>query len=862
MPIKKALVFVHHLLPLAFCLSTSAATVELHRSFEYEQSQAPTPACNTRHEPPSSQLSGPELGSEATGYVSKALSLCVLLKKALVVAYKHPLKTLTLLLALQGTGPYPQLSCAEALSVTNLNQNKSYMVGSNSTVGISRMSVNGTGPFNAILTTPVKEAGFLGLPSDRLRKRYLIYGGTAYEFYGEQFGLVFVPNDTFLLAMRPDLVPIYSKVDDLGEPGSTLNGSIIINLRYPLTSTPGTVTPTGVPTSKPSTVVGLTNTTATVSPIRTLPSTKMIPTSSSTTAYDRRKSSIEITNLPQILTYTTINDTIRLLPIEVTAACPCQLTLAYNGPFLSREAFPFISYKNATKLRSVSLLINSSTDASSFFAEVFLTADSSYVPSADEAKGRIFLEVYVYLVDAAGLNAFNLRRGLIEVRPAALNYTPIVATNLVQNLTYEPEFPNPTPLLPISFTAACPCNLTFTTDAFYPGALYQFGGVTVNGSLILSTIQFNAPSTEQPYYIAKFSFSDSLAVSQFLSSLFLAPACPKDLRRDRPVGASLDIYIRDSTYPSIGGDVNGRVKLEANWINGVSNYTIPPRCTMTTESVSSSSSQLPTSFTTVSLAPTTTASTASESSLELTTSSVTTTVPVVETSLRRTTVREGTQLSASAADLSSDHSIIILGTAVGGGAVACGLLAGLIAYKRGVCGKPKKSVSNRDGDHELALQARTVEEPDSSLGVHRRDSRENTYVDRAGIPGVHDNAGYQNLPLKSKYEQIIPRTQFDYDYAFTNLHKAARKGACDLIDIFLQFGVPVDMVNEEGYTPLQLASMEGHLDASKLLIARFADKNLTNRDNKTALDLARERGHKEIISFLEASSQYRPLPDS
>lgn len=86
------------------------------------------------------------------------------------------------------------------------------------------------------------------------------------------------------------------------------------------------------------------------------------------------------------------------------------------------------------------------------------------------------------------------------------------------------------------------------------------------------------------------------------------------------------------------------------------------------------------------------------------------------------------------------------------------------------------------------------------------------------------------------------------------LHDAARKGLCGIIETHLLFGVPIDLVNEEGYTALHLAAIAGHTDACSLLLSRGANKSRKTIDGKTALKLAREKGNVQVTALLGASS--------
>lgn len=144
---------------------------------------------------------------------------------------------------------------------------------------------------------------------------------------------------------------------------------------------------------------------------------------------------------------------------------------------------------------------------------------------------------------------------------------------------------------------------------------------------------------------------------------------------------------------------------------------------------------------------------------------------------------------------------------------------------------------------------------EKSSQVHVNDPEsgiQNQYVNLALVkPELHSSP---NTTEKSTYDTLPTHLPFDYDNIFINLQEAAKTGDCGLIEILLSSGIPVDSVNAEGYTALQLAAIEGQEAACRLLVSRGADKNLTTPEDKTALDLARENNHLLVIAFLENSS--------
>ncbi len=104
------------------------------------------------------------------------------------------------------------------------------------------------------------------------------------------------------------------------------------------------------------------------------------------------------------------------------------------------------------------------------------------------------------------------------------------------------------------------------------------------------------------------------------------------------------------------------------------------------------------------------------------------------------------------------------------------------------------------------------------------------------------------------YCSVVPRQPENSNDIFASLHKAASEGSCEEIEILLSFGVPIDLRDDDGYTPLQRGVMAGKENTCRLLLAREADRSLKTPHGKTALELAKELQFAKLVALLESSS--------
>lgn len=112
------------------------------------------------------------------------------------------------------------------------------------------------------------------------------------------------------------------------------------------------------------------------------------------------------------------------------------------------------------------------------------------------------------------------------------------------------------------------------------------------------------------------------------------------------------------------------------------------------------------------------------------------------------------------------------------------------------------------------------------------------------------------------YDRILEATvRHGADVTSTNrfggtaLIPASEHGYAETVRILLAAGVPVDHVNDLGWTALLEAVLFGDGSASYvevvgLLVEAGADTSIADFQGRTARDTARDRGHTEIVRVM------------
>ena len=84
------------------------------------------------------------------------------------------------------------------------------------------------------------------------------------------------------------------------------------------------------------------------------------------------------------------------------------------------------------------------------------------------------------------------------------------------------------------------------------------------------------------------------------------------------------------------------------------------------------------------------------------------------------------------------------------------------------------------------------------------------------------------------------------------LHVAAERGDAAVVSLLLRAFADVDVVDQDGNTPLLLACRPGHLEVAKALLDKGADASAANRHGDTPLLAAMAAGNAELVRELSA----------
>ena len=88
----------------------------------------------------------------------------------------------------------------------------------------------------------------------------------------------------------------------------------------------------------------------------------------------------------------------------------------------------------------------------------------------------------------------------------------------------------------------------------------------------------------------------------------------------------------------------------------------------------------------------------------------------------------------------------------------------------------------------------------------------------------------------------------------TAMHEAAFQGKIGCLEVFLKFGVPVDIRDKESWTPLHAAVCGGDIRAVIFLIRSGASLKAFTKDGLTPLEIAHDAKDKKMVQALSLLS--------
>ena len=88
----------------------------------------------------------------------------------------------------------------------------------------------------------------------------------------------------------------------------------------------------------------------------------------------------------------------------------------------------------------------------------------------------------------------------------------------------------------------------------------------------------------------------------------------------------------------------------------------------------------------------------------------------------------------------------------------------------------------------------------------------------------------------------------------TAMHEAAFQGKVACLEVFLKFGVPVDMRDKEGWTPLHAAVCGGDIRAVIFLLRNGASLKAYTKDGLTPVEIAQDAKDKKMVQALSLLS--------
>lgn len=127
-----------------------------------------------------------------------------------------------------------------------------------------------------------------------------------------------------------------------------------------------------------------------------------------------------------------------------------------------------------------------------------------------------------------------------------------------------------------------------------------------------------------------------------------------------------------------------------------------------------------------------------------------------------------------------------------------------------------------------------------------------------------DNASSKDAggPMGPVFSSFIHEEESGNELKMDAIHGFAREGELDNLIKCLESGVPADLKDSEGRTPLHWAVDRGHLNITELLVSRNADVNAKDNEGQTPLHYAAMCEREDIAEYLVKHKADRDIKDN
>ncbi|CAH1446641.1 unnamed protein product [Lactuca virosa] len=125
---------------------------------------------------------------------------------------------------------------------------------------------------------------------------------------------------------------------------------------------------------------------------------------------------------------------------------------------------------------------------------------------------------------------------------------------------------------------------------------------------------------------------------------------------------------------------------------------------------------------------------------------------------------------------------------------------------------------------------------------------------------ANERSSNDTRPMGPVFSSLIHEEESD-ELKLDAIHAFAREGDTENLLKCVEGGVPVDIKDSEGRTPLHWAVDRGHIEAAELLLSKKADVNLKDNEGQTALHYAAVCERESIAELLVKRNAAKDIKD-